>query len=300
MKSIFTHHRKREQLAGYLFILPNFLGFALFVLFPILVSLFLIFTEWDYLQGFNGLEFVGLKNFMDLRHDEYFLPALKNNFIFTVVVVPVSMVIGLLVAIVLNKYVYLKGLLRMLFFLPYVSSLVAMSVVWAVMYNATDGPINAVLRSIGLENPPGWLSSPSWALISIMILTIWINVGYTMVLFLAGLQGVPKDLYEASEIDGANKLRQFFHITVPMLAPTTFLVAITLMISSFQVFAAVAVMTQGGPINSTMVIVYHIYLQAFKYYKMSYAATLSWILFIIIFLITLVQWKGQKKWSSNF
>ncbi|MNI69396.1 L-arabinose transport system permease protein AraP [compost metagenome] len=121
-----------------------------------------------------------------------------------------------------------------------------------------------------------------------------------MVLFLAGLQGVPKDLYEAAEIDGASRFRQFVHITIPMLAPTTFLVAITLMISSFQVFAAVAVMTQGGPINSTMVLVYHIYLQAFKYYKMSYAATLSWILFVIIFLITLVQWKGQKKWSSNF
>lgn len=292
--------RSIEQAAGYLFILPNFLGVFLFVVFPLAFSFVMVFLDWDYLRGFSGVEWVGLAHFKNLMTDPYFLRALTNNFIFTAGTVPAAMALGLMTAVVLNKYVYLKNLLRVLFFLPYVSSIVAISVVWSVMYNASEGPINATLRALGMTNPPGWLASPDWALPAIMIMVVWIYSGYTMVLYMAGLQGIPKDLYEAADMDGASALRRFFRITLPMLKPTSFLIAITLIISTFQVFAAVAIMTKGGPLNSTMVLAYHIYIQAFQYYKMGYAAAISWVLFVIIFIVTLIQWKSQKRWQEHF
>jgi multiple sugar transport system permease protein len=290
----------RENVAGYMFILPNLLGVVFFIVLPLLFSLFLVFMDWDYLKGFSGVSFAGLDNLVKMWDDEYLIAALKNNFLFSALTVPISMAIGLAIAVILNQYVYLKSLLRTLFFLPYVSSLVVISVVWSVLYNPSKGPINSLLRSLGMEHPPGWLTSPDWALIAIIILVAWTYIGYTLVLYMAGLQGISRDLYEASEIDGANKINQFWKITIPMLKPTSFLIGITLIISTFQVFAVVNVMTHGGPLNSTMVISYHIYLQAFQYYKMGYAAALSWLLFVIIFIVTLIQWRGQKKWQQNF
>ncbi|ALS24961.1 carbohydrate ABC transporter permease [Paenibacillus naphthalenovorans] len=300
MKSRFNQQKLKENLAGYLFILPNFLGVFLFVVFPLLFSLVMVFIDWDYMMGFSGIEWVGLAHFKKLMTDEYFLQSLKNNFIFTAVTVPSAMAIGLVIAVILNKFVYLKNFLRVLFFLPYVSSIVAISIVWSVMYNPTNGPINGTLRSLDIENLPGWLASPDWALPAIIIMVVWTYTGYTMVLYMAGLQGVPKDLYEAASIDGATGMKSFFKITVPMLKPTSFLIAVTLIISTFQVFAAVAVMTKGGPLNSTMVLAYYIYIQAFQYYEMGYAAAMSWVLFLIIFVITILQWREQKKWQDQF
>jgi len=300
VKSRFNQQKLKENLAGYLFILPNFLGVFLFVVFPLLFSLVMVFIDWDYMMGFSGIEWVGLAHFKKLMTDEYFLQSLKNNFIFTAVTVPSAMAIGLVIAVILNKFVYLKNFLRVLFFLPYVSSIVAISIVWSVMYNPTNGPINGTLRSLGIENLPGWLASPDLALPAIIIMVVWTYTGYTMVLYMAGLQGVPKDLYEAASIDGATGMKSFFKITVPMLKPTSFLIAVTLIISTFQVFAAVAVMTKGGPLNSTMVLAYYIYIQAFQYYEMGYAAAMSWVLFLIIFVITILQWREQKKWQDQF
>ncbi|TFE29486.1 carbohydrate ABC transporter permease [Cohnella luojiensis] len=300
MRQLWRRASFRENLAGYLFILPNLSGYFLFVLLPILFSLYLVFNDWEYLKGFSGISWVGLDNFKALGSDPKFLKALQNNTIFTVVSVPASIILGLVLAVILNKHVYFKNTLRTLIFLPYVSSLVAVSVIWSIMYRASDGPINQVLRNFGISHPPGWLSSPDSALFAIIIMSVWVTIGYAMVIYLAGLQGISKDLYEASEIDGASKLRQFFRITVPMLTPTTFLIAITLIIWSFQVFGPVAVMTQGGPIDSTMVLSYHIYLLAFRYYKMGYAAAVSWVLFAIIFVVTLIQWQSQKRWQQHF
>lgn len=300
MKPIWQNARIREQIAGYLFILPNFAGYLIFVLFPILFSLYLVFVDWEYLRGLAGIRWVGLDNFMALGDDPKFFKALKNNTVFTLLSVPSSMLIGLLLAIVLNKYVYFRNTLRTLIFLPYMSTLVAVSVVWSILYNSRTGPINQFLKSIGVDHPPGWLSSPNSALYAIIIMSVWVTIGYAMILFLAGLQGISKELYEAAEIDGASKLRQLVQITVPMLTPTTFLVTITLIIWSFQVFGPVAVMTQGGPIDSTMVLSYHIYLLAFRFYKMGYAAAVSWVLFAIIFVITMIQWQGQKRWQQHF
>jgi len=290
----------REELAGYLFILPNFLGVAVFILFPLVLSFVLVFTDWDYLRGMKGIEWVGLDNIAKLLRDDYFRVSLRNNVIFTGVTVPAAMIFGLVVAVVLNSHVYFKNFLRVLFFLPYVSSIAAISVVWSVMYHPSQGPINQLLRSLGIENVPGWLASKQWALPAIIIMVAWIYTGYTMILYMAGLQGIPRELYEAASIDGASRLRQFFSITIPRLKPTSFLIAVTLIISTFQVFAAIAVMTKGGPVNATMVLSYYMYVQAFQYYNIGYAAAVSWALFLIIFAVTVVQWRMQKKWQDEF
>jgi multiple sugar transport system permease protein len=290
----------REQMAGYLFILPNFLGVAVFILFPLALSFAMVFMDWNYLRGMDGIEWVGLDNIAKLVRDDYFWISLRNNVVFTGVTVPAAMIFGLVVAVVLNSQVYFKNFLRVLFFLPYVSSIAAISVVWSVMYNPSQGPINQFLRGLGIENVPGWLASKDRALTAIIIMVAWIYTGYTMLLYMAGLQGIPKDLYEAASIDGASRLRQFFSITIPRLKPTSFLIAVTLIISTFQVFAAVAVMTKGGPVNATMVLSYYMYVQAFQFHKVGYAATVSWALFLIIFAVTIAQWKIQKKWQDEF
>lgn len=292
--------KAKENVAGYLFILPNLLGMFLFILFPLLFSFVLIFTDWNYMKGLGGLQFSGLNNIIKLFQDKHVYIALKNNVIFSAVTVPAAMLIGLLLAAVLNKYVYLKETIRTFIFLPYMSSLVAIAVVWRVLYHSSEGPINGTLRSIGITNPPGWLASPDWALIGIMIMTVWTAIGYAMVLYMAGLQGVPKDLYEAADIDGATLFKRFYYITIPLLKPTTFLIAITLVIGSFQVFSSVLIMTNGGPLNSTLVLALYMYTQAFEYMNMSYGATISWLLFVVIFIVTIIQWRGQKKLQDQF
>lgn len=300
MRLVNWTYRSKENMAGYLFILPNLLGFAVFILLPLVFSLVLVFTDWNYLKGLEGLVFTGLDNIKRVLQDELVLKSLKNNVIFSAVSVPLAMLLGLVFATALNKYVYIKSLVRTLIFLPYMSSLVAVSVVWRVLYNPSQGPINAFLRSIGWENPPGWLSSPKYALFAVIVMAVWTYIGYAMVLYLAGLQGISKDLYEASEIDGATGLQRFLSITVPLLKPTSFLIAITLIIASFQVFASVQVMTNGGPMKSTFVLALHIYTEAFEFKHMSYAATVSWVLFLMIFVVTMIQWRGQKKWQDQF
>lgn len=292
--------KTKESVAGYLFVLPNVLGFAVFILLPLLFSLVLVFTDWNYLKGMDGLTFSGLDNIKKLLHDEDLLKALKNNLIFSVVSVPAAMLIGLLFATGLNQFIYMKSLLRTLIFLPYMSSIVAISVVWRVLYHPSKGPINGFLKSVGIDNPPGWLTSPDWALFAIIIMAVWTYIGYAMVIYLAGLQGISRDLYEASSMDGASGLQKFMSITVPMLKPTTFLIAITLIIASFQVFASVQVMTNGGPMKSTVVMAMLIYTEAFEFKHMSYAATISWVLFLVIFVVTLIQWRGQKKWQDQY
>jgi multiple sugar transport system permease protein len=228
--------------------------------------------------------------------DKWFVDSLTNNLIFAAVTVPATIILSLLAAIGLNKGVYMKSPIRLMIFMPYVSNIVAISIVWGTLYNPTMGPINSFLRSVGVDNPPGWLASSEWALPAIMIMTIWANVGYNMIIYLAGLQGISKDLYEAAKIDGAGPVRSFFRITLPMLSPTTFFVMITSIIHSFQVFIAVFVMTKGGPGSSTTVLTYYSYRTGFDFYKMGYSSAMAWILFLIIFLITFLQWQGQKRW----
>lgn len=292
--------KTRENIAGYLFILPNLLGFAAFILFPMVFSFVLIFTDWDYLKGMDGFSFAGLGNIIKLGGDPVVWRSLLHNVVFSLTSVPVALGLGLLLAVILNRFVYMKTAIRTMIFLPYMSSVVAISVVWRVLYNPSQGPVNSLLKALGVDHPPGWLSSPDWSLAGIIIMTIWTYIGYAMILYMAGIQGISKDLYEASEMDGASGLTSFRYITVPMLKPTTFLTAVTLIISSFQVFASVQVMTNGGPMRSSSVLALYIYEQAFELRNMSYGATVSWLLFLFIFIVTLVQWRSQKNWQDQF
>lgn len=243
----------------------------------------------------EGIEFIGLENFKRLINDSLFVTSLKNNLIYAVIFVPVTMVLALILAVIMNQKIFGKELIRSLFFIPYITNIVAISTVWMAFYQPMSGPINKLLQSLGVKNVPLWLSDSDSAMISIIIVNIWLNVGYTMAVYLAGLQNIPQDLYEAAEIDGAGALKKFFYITLPCLSGTTFFVLVTTVINSFKVFGTINVMTKGGPGDATSVLVFYTYITAFRYYKMGYASAMSWILFIIIFTITLIQWKKQKK-----
>ncbi|MDR6550539.1 sugar ABC transporter permease [Paenibacillus qinlingensis] len=289
---------KRELTTGYLFLLPSLLGYVVFLLFPILFSLWLAFSEWDLISGLDHIQFVGLRNFIDMWQDELFLKSLKNNVIYSIVVVPVTLAVSLCVALILNQMVYARNFLRLLYFLPYITTIVAVAIVWMQLYHPTQGPINQLLMTLGIDNPPKWLGSTEWALPSLMIMMVWVGLGYDLIIYMAGLQGVPKELYEAAQMDGAGRFRQFLNVTIPMLSPTTFFLFITRIIHSFEVFAPVNIMTNGGPGDSTSVLVYYIYELSFKFYKFGYGSAVAWVLFAIIFVITLIQWNRQKKWVT--
>jgi multiple sugar transport system permease protein len=287
---------KSEALTGWMFILPAIAGLAVFMIIPMILSLIISFTDWNYLDGISGIRITGFDNYVSMWKDEWFIASLKNNFVFALVTVPATMLFSLLSALALNRGVFLKKSIRLMMFIPYVSSMVAVSIVWSNLFNPTQGPINHFLRSMGMDNPPGWLSTTEWALPAIMIMTIWYNIGYNMIIYLAGLQNIPRDLYEAAKIDGAGPFRSFSNITLPLLSPTTFFVLITCIINSFQVFIAIFIMTDGGPGTSTTVLTYYAYKAGFGFYKMGYASAMAWVLFVIILIITALQWRGQKRW----
>lgn len=286
---------KKEWLKGYLFILPNFVGFLIFMGIPIIMGLIISFTNYD---GFKTFDFVGLSNYIKMFKDEYFQVSFVNNLIYTGVTVPCTILIALLLAVALNVGIKGTGLFRTMFFFPNISSMVAVGIVWSMIFHPTRGPLNLFLYNIGVTNPPQWLVSSKTALLSVMIVAIWKQAGYYMVMILAGLQSIQKQLYEAAEIDGANGLKRFFHITLPMLSPTMFMVTILSLISSFQVFDLISIMTEGGPGRATNVLVYRIYQEGFKYLNFGYASAMAYFLFLIILIITLIQFRGRKKWVT--
>lgn len=293
------HSNAKEFFWGVGFILPSFLGFLVFTLIPVIISFFLSFTEWNFLEGVEGIKFTGLDNYIKLFQDEWFLASYKNNVVFTLVTVPVCICLGLVIANLIDKYVFCGGIIRVMIFIPYIASVVAVCTVWMVLFQPNYGPINQILRSLGIANPPGWLVDFKWSLPSIMIIYIWQQIGYHVVVFIAGLKGIPTDVYEAAQIDGASGIRQFFNITVPLVSPTTFFLTIMGIIGSFKVFDHISVLTQGGPGNSTSVMAFYIYRAAFEDYKMGYANTLAWAMFLLIFVITLIQWKMQSKFTNE-
>ncbi|MDQ0493785.1 carbohydrate ABC transporter permease [Paenibacillus brasilensis] len=283
--------KKHQALWGYLFIGPQFLGLICFSLLPLLYAFYLSFVNWD---GFGVPVFVGLDNFRGQLADPDFWKALINTVYYMVLVIPAGIALALLVAIVLNK-VKGKEIYRLFFFMPVVTSSVSVGVIWMWILNGEFGIFNHLLRAIGIIGPM-WLTDTHWVIPSIALLRIWLGLGYNMVIFLAGLQGISKSYYEAAEIDGASKLQQLRYITLPLLSPTTFFVTIMMVISSFQVFDQAFVMTNGGPAKASYTLVYHIYDQAFIDFTMGESAAAAMILFIIIFVFTLLQFKMQKRW----
>ena len=284
--------RKRNLLIAWSFILPNFLGFAIFTLIPMLFSFGLAFMEWD---AFSMPVFIGFDNFRRMMEDDNVWIAIINTIYYTLGNVPLTVVASLGLALLLNRKMKGVSFFRAAFFFPFITSLVAVAVVWNMLLHPTMGPVNNILRAIGVVDPPRWTASTSWAMPAVIIASVWRGMGYYMVLYLAGLQAIPKTLYEAAQVDGATKWKQFIHVTLPMLRPTTFFVTIMLTISSFRVFDLIQVMTGGGPGRATNVLVFQIYNEAFVRFDFGYASAIALVLFVIVLVITVVQFTLEKK-----
>jgi multiple sugar transport system permease protein len=276
------------------FLLPNLIGFLTFIVFPLLSSLAISFTNWDLI---STMEFVGIDNYKHLIADKEFWAAFTHTITFIIGYLPLVMIFGLACALMLNRKLKLRAFFRAAYFLPVVTSWVAVSLVWKWLFNPSYGLINYFLSFVGIEEL-NWLQDESLAMPAIIITSVWKDIGFVMVLFLGGLQNISTSYYEAADIDGANSWKKFWNITLPLLTPTTFFVTIISLINSFQVFDQVMIMTEGGPGGATNVLVQNIYNHAFRYFEMGYASAMSWILFIVIFVITLIQMKMQKRWAD--
>ncbi|GLC79939.1 carbohydrate ABC transporter permease [Lacrimispora brassicae] len=292
--------RKRKilrNLEGYLFIAPSYLLMLVFSAFPILFSFYISFSEWDMISGFDNIKLIGVKNYVVMWSDIWFRQSLINNLVYTLVVVPVTLVLALLLAVFINDYVIGKKLVRLGVFLPHITNIVAISMIWSMLYSK-EGPIGHGARMFGIENVPNFLADKQWALPSIMVMMIWLSLGYCTLIYIGGLQSVPEDLYEAAKIDGASWWICLTRITIPMISPTTFFLLTTQVINSFKVFGPIQMMTQGGPVRATTVLVYYIYTAAFEFYKFGYASAMAMVLFAIILILTIIQWQKQKQWVN--
>lgn len=276
-----------------LFLGPSLIGVSVFVLGPILASLGLSFASWDLL---TAPRFIGLKNFTQLLQDNEFWTALKHTLQFLLGYIPLVMGFGLLVAIALNSQLPFINVFRAIYFLPVVASWVAVALVWKWLYNPFYGLINNALSVIGITGP-SWLFDPNWAMSAVIISTVWKDLGFVMTILLAGLQGIPREYYEAASIDGANSRQRLFSITLPLLTPALFFALTISLINSFQVFDQVYVMTGGGPAGATTVLVERIVKNAFSFSRMGYAAAMSWLLFLFIFVVTAVFSRLQRRYS---
>lgn len=288
---------KNKTVVAYSFILPNLIGFCIFTLIPVIFSLLLSFCQWD--SG-NPIKFVGLDNFVRLfTKDSSFRIALVNTIYYTVVTVPLTLGLALFLAILMNKKLKGRVFFRSVLFFPYVASLVAVAVVWMALFNPDRGPVNSLLMAIGISNPPRWAASTTWAMPTIIGLTVWKGMGYYMIVYLAALQGVSNELYEAASLDGANKWQLFRHITWPSVTPTTFFIIMMLMVATFKSYDIMYITTQGGPGEATKVLAYHIFNSAFVNSEFGYASAIAMVLLSIIVVATLIQFKGEKKFTSN-
>ncbi len=268
------------------------MGFLVFLVFPMIASLGISFFDWELL---TPPKFAGFKNFADLVGDRVFRDVVVNTLYYTFGLVPLNLIVSLGLAVWLNSRLRGLTLYRTAFFLPVVTVTVAVALIWRWMYEPRAGIIDAGLRAIGLPGPT-WLGDPHWAMPAIIIMSVWKGFGYNMVLFLAGLQGIPTSIYEAATIDGASAWQRFWRITLPLLSPVIFLAVVLTVISSFQVFDQALVMTNGGPANATNTIVLYIYQNGFQYFRMGYASAIAWVLFGVIFLFTLFQMRLQGRW----
>ena len=283
---------RQEELVACLFILPSLIGFLAFLVVPMIASLGLSFYDWELL---TPPRFIGVQNFITLLSDTVFRSVMLNTLYYTVGLVPLNLVISLGLAVWLNARLRGLTLYRMAFFMPVVTVTVAVALIWRWMYEPRAGVVDVFLRAIGLPGP-AWLGDPDWAMPALILMSVWKGFGYNMVLFLAGLQGIPTSIYEAAMIDGATAWQRFWRITLPLLSPTVFLAVVLTVISSFQVFDQALVMTRGGPAGATNTIVLYIYQNGFEFFRMGYASAIAWVLFGIIFVFTLLQMRLQGRW----
>lgn len=279
-----------DRTAVLVFLAPSVLGFFLFMLFPIVASFLISLTRWDII---TLPKFVGLKNYLTLLQDPLFYKYFGNT-LFYMLAVPVQMFLALLLAVLLNQGIRGLAFFRAVYFLPVITTTVAVALLWQWIYDPEFGVLNFLLSRLGVRGPE-WLASTTWAKPAIMIMGIWKGLGYDMLIYLAGLQNIPRQYYESAAIDGAGRVRTFLHITFPLLFPVHFFLLVMHIIWGFQIFDAVYIMTNGGPAGSTEPILMYLYQNAFRWGKMGYASAIAWLLTVIIFLVTVVNWIVSRK-----
>lgn len=282
---------KRDGVSAFFFLSPTLVIFITFIIFPVFFSFYLSFHQWNMFSAEKT--FIGLNNYTRMFGDPEFWMVLKNTIIYTLGTVPLNMILSLMIAVALNQKLVGRPVLRTAFFAPVIISPVAAAVIWRWMLDPNFGLVNYLLDLVGI-NPINWVNNPTPAMASLIFIGVWKTFGINMVLFSAGLQGIPSHYYEAADIDGAGKWSQFRHITLPLLSPTTFFIMIMSMISSFQVFDLVYVLTSGGPLGATKVFVFYLYENAFKFFEMGYASAVAYVLFFILITLTLLQVRYMK------
>ena len=310
---------RKNTLVALSFIAPNFIGFALFTLIPVVISVIMSFTEWNG-GDLAGMKWIGLQNYSEIfatakvgekiagdgffEGMAYFFNrvdlgiALKNTVFYTIVTVPLTLICAIALALVLNKAVKGAVAFRAILFFPYVASMVAICVCWNFML-MKNGPVNSLLMALGSDFNKTWTADSTMAMWAIILVSVWRSMGYYMVIYLAALQGVPRELYEAATVDGANKWQQFWNVTLPQLRPTTFFASIMLIIGCFKIYDTVAIMTGGGPGRSTKMLVTYIYETSFVNYKYGMASAIAMVLLVLVLAVTLVQFRMEKKFSAD-
>lgn len=296
MKKVSAIERK-ERAAGYSFITPYLILFFVFTGIPFVFSIVLSFTDMTYLTKMDSMKFVGLKNFIDMFTNKEVMMALARTGIYSIVYVPLIMVVGFVLAILLNKGVHFKNAIRGMVFLPYVSNMVAVAVVFKLLLGPS-GPLVSLMNILGFEDAPLLLLSETYALPTVAVIAVWKGVGLNMITYLGALQNVPAELEEAAQIDGANKWQRIRNVVIPMLSPTTFFLIISSIITSLQNFTVIQSLTEGGPGQATTVMAISIVRTAFVKYQTGFASAQAMIMFAIVMIITLIQWRGQKKWVN--
>lgn len=286
--------RRHTTLVAAAFLLPSAVPLAVFTLYPMFGALWVSLHKWNLL---SPMEWVGLDNYTKLLADPDTLNAFGNTLYYIIGYLPLVYFGGLSLAIALNNRLPARGLLRGIYFLPVITSWIVVALVWRWLLNPEVGIVNFALSRIGVEGP-GWWADPSWSMPSIILASAWKDLGFVMIILLAGLQAIPTDLYEAARVDGAGWWRRLFHITLPMLTPSTFFVIVISMINGFQVFDQVYAMTGGGPAGSSTVVVQKVYDLTFRYSRAGEASALSWLLFLLVLAATLIQIRGQRKWVN--
>ena len=288
-----TFKQMRKQWSAYLSLSPWFILFSIFTLFSVSFSFYISFREWNILEP--AKPFVGLENYIHLFKDEKFFQSLWNTILFTGFGVPLGMASGLLIALLLNTKVRGQGLFRTFYYIPVITPLVVSSVIWKWIYQGDYGLLNYYLLRLGIiKEKLLWLADPDLAMPALIIMGVWMGTGGIMVMYLAGLQSIPEELYDAAKVDGANGFQRMLFVTVPLLSPTTFYVLITSIIGSFQAFAHIYIMTNGGPLGRTTVVGYYVYQKGFRHFEMGYASAMAYILFALIFIFTIIQMKFIK------
>jgi multiple sugar transport system permease protein len=290
--------RTWEERSAYLFIAPGVIIFSVFTLAAVIFAIYLTFHRWSIIEPEKP--FVGLQNYEDMLHDERFVQSVLNTVYFTGASVPLTMAIGLLLALLLNQPIRGRAIFRTAYYLPVLTPFVVSALLWKWLYNGQFGLFNFyLLKTHLIDEPLLWLSDKNLAMPAVVLMTVWSGVGFSMVVYLAGLQSIPAHMYESAKLDGAGVLKRIWYITIPMLRPTTLFLLVIGIIGSLQVFTQIFVMTSGGPVNKTTTMVYYMYLWAFKFYDMGYASTLAFALFLMLLVFTALQLRLFRSWESE-